>query len=47
VLGGIPRFSPNSRSVNPLRCQRANTRRISRARTDVVVDPKRPIDSYL
>jgi hypothetical protein len=46
VLGGIPRFSPNFRSVNPLRCQRANTRRISRARTDVV-DPILPIDSYL
>ena len=32
VLTGIPRCSPNSRSVNPLRCQRANTRRIANAR---------------
>ena len=36
VLGGIPRFAPNSRSVKPLRCQRPNTRRIWRARSDVV-----------
>jgi len=46
VLSEIPRCSPNSRSVNPLRCQRANIRRICRARTDVV-DPILPMDSYL
>ena len=46
VLSGIPRFCPNSRSVSPLRCQRTNTRRISRARGDVV-DPDLPMDSYL
>ena len=26
VLSGIPRRCPNSRRVNPLRCQRVNTR---------------------
>ena len=36
-----PRCCPNSRSVNPMRCQSANTRRICRARTDLV-DPKPP-----
>jgi len=39
-------FIPACRSVNPLRCQSANTRAICRARTDVV-DPILPIDSYL
>ncbi len=46
VLNGIPRCCPNSRSVNPLRCHRANTRRICRARGEVV-DPNLPISRYL
>jgi hypothetical protein len=46
VLTGIPRCFPNSRSVNRLRRQCANTRRICRARIDVV-DPILPIDSFL
>ena len=46
VLTGIPRYCADSRSVNPLRCQRANIRRIWCARTDVV-DPDLPMDSYL
>src|SRR5208282_6339756 len=46
VLNGIPRSSPNSRNVNPLRCQRANSRYICRARTDVVA-PRLPMNSFL
>jgi hypothetical protein len=42
VLTGIPRCRPNSLSVKPLRCQRANIRRIWSARTDVV-DPNLPM----
>src|SRR6202035_5038225 len=46
VLSGIPCCCPYSRSFSPLRCQRANSRRIWRARTDLV-DPILPMDSYL
>src|ERR1700731_336063 len=46
VLSGIPCCCPYSRSFSPLRCQRANSRRIWRARTDLV-DPILSMDSYL
>src|SRR5665811_357103 len=46
VLSAIPCCCPNSRSLSPLRSQRANTRRICRARGDVV-DPSLLIARHL
>jgi hypothetical protein len=46
VLSAIPCCWPNARSVKPRCCQCSNTSRICRART-IVVEPMRPIDSYL
>ena len=46
VPSGIARCSLNSRSVNALRCQHANIRRVCRARTEVV-NPSLPMNSYL